>query len=114
MLQEVPHVPQSITGIKTVQTITNYCNQIVLYQAIITYESQNVTILDSKASKTVWGSRDSTATLTVLGKGNKTKSPSLTHILVCLFFFFSLGFTPCKAEYPLQGTELQEKAVQKD
>ena len=113
MLQEVPHVPQSITGIKTVQTITNYCNQIVLYQAIITYESQNVTILDSKASKTVSGSRDSTATLTVLGKGNKTKSPSLTHILVCLFFF-SLGFTPCKAEYPLQGTELQEKAVQKD
>ena len=27
--------------------------------------------------------------------------------------FFKLGFTPCKAEQPLQGTELQEKEVQK-
>ena len=26
---------------------------------------------------------------------------------------FSLGFTPCKAEQPLQGTELQEKEAQK-
>ena len=25
------------------------------------------------------------------------------------FFFFKLGFTPCKAEQPLQGMELQEK-----
>ena len=24
------------------------------------------------------------------------------------------GFTPCKAEQPLQGIELQEKEVQKD
>ena len=24
------------------------------------------------------------------------------------FFFFSLGFTPCKAEQPLRGMELQE------
>ena len=29
-------------------------------------------------------------------------------------FFFSLGFTPCKAEQPLQGMELQEKETQKD
>ena len=28
--------------------------------------------------------------------------------------FFKLGFTPCKAEQPLQGTELQEKETQKD
>ena len=29
-------------------------------------------------------------------------------------FFFKLGFTPCKAEQPLQGVELQEKETQKD
>ena len=28
--------------------------------------------------------------------------------------FFKLGFTPCKAEQPLQGMELQEKGAQKD
>ena len=32
------------------------------------------------------------------------------------FFFLSiwLGFTPCKAEQPLRGMELQEKGVEKD
>ena len=29
-------------------------------------------------------------------------------------FFFKLEFTPCKAEQPLQGMELQEKEAQKD
>ena len=28
-------------------------------------------------------------------------------------FFLKLGFTPCKAEQPLQGMELQEKEAQK-
>ena len=28
--------------------------------------------------------------------------------------FFKLGFTPCKAEQPLRGMELQEKETQKD
>ena len=28
--------------------------------------------------------------------------------------FFLLGFTPCKAEHPLQGMELKEKEAQKD
>ena len=28
--------------------------------------------------------------------------------------FFQLGFTPCRAEQPLQGMELQEKEMQKD
>ena len=28
-------------------------------------------------------------------------------------FFLKLGFTPCKAEQPLQGMELQEKGTQK-
>ena len=28
--------------------------------------------------------------------------------------FFLLGFTPCKAEQPLRGMELQEKEAQKD
>ena len=30
------------------------------------------------------------------------------------FFLFSLGFTPSKAEQPLQRMELQEKEAQKD
>ena len=29
-------------------------------------------------------------------------------------FFKKMGFTPCRAEQPLQGMELQEKEVQKD
>ena len=34
---------------------------------------------------------------------------------ICLFFFFlKLGFTPCKTEQPLGGTELQEKEAQKN
>ena len=31
-----------------------------------------------------------------------------------LFFFFELGFTPCKDEQPQQGMELQEKETHKD
>ena len=27
---------------------------------------------------------------------------------------YKLGFTPCKAEQPIQGIELQEKEIQKD
>ena len=27
-------------------------------------------------------------------------------------FFYNLGFTPCKAEQPLQGMKLQEKEAQ--
>ena len=30
------------------------------------------------------------------------------------FFLYYLGFTPCKAEQPLQSMELQEKETQKD
>ena len=30
-----------------------------------------------------------------------------------LFFISKLGFTPCKAEQPLQGKELQEKKRKK-
>ena len=29
-------------------------------------------------------------------------------------YFFKLGFTPCKADLPLQGIKLQEKETQKD
>ena len=39
------------------------------------------------------------------------KSFFLFHLV---FFFFKLGFTPCKAEQPLQGMKLQEKETQKD
>ena len=31
-----------------------------------------------------------------------------------MIFFIKLGFTPCKAEQPLQGKELHEKETQKD
>ena len=34
--------------------------------------------------------------------------------LYSLIFLKKLGFTPCKAEQPLQGIELQEKEAQKD
>ena len=30
-----------------------------------------------------------------------------------IFFFFKLGFTPCKSEQPLRGMELQEKKHKK-
>ena len=30
------------------------------------------------------------------------------------FFFFYLGFTPCKADWQLRDMELQEKDTQKD
>ena len=30
------------------------------------------------------------------------------------YFFLLFGFTPCKAEQPLRGMELQEKEAQKD
>ena len=39
----------------------------------------------------------------------------------CYYYYYhhhhhhhQLGFTPCKAEQPLQGMELQEKEAQKD
>ena len=31
-----------------------------------------------------------------------------------LFYFFKLGFAPCKAEQPLQGMELQKKEAKKE
>ena len=31
-----------------------------------------------------------------------------------VLLIFKLGFTPCKAEQPLQGMELQEKETHKD
>ena len=36
------------------------------------------------------------------------------HYFLLIAFFFILVFTPCKAEQPLQGMELQEKETQKD
>ena len=37
------------------------------------------------------------------------------YVRPCNFFFFlKLGFTPCKAEQPLRGMELQEKKHKKD
>ena len=34
--------------------------------------------------------------------------------LLSLLFLKKSGFTPCKAEQPLQGMEFQEKEAQKD
>ena len=36
------------------------------------------------------------------------------YLFVGHFFKKEVGFTPCKAEQPLQGVELQEKEAQKD
>ena len=33
---------------------------------------------------------------------------------ILALIFLKLGFTPCKAEQPLQGMKLKEKEVQKD
>ena len=35
-------------------------------------------------------------------------------LIIYIHIFFKLGFTPCKAEQPLQGMVLQEKETQKD
>ena len=32
----------------------------------------------------------------------------------CPFYYYCLGFTPCKAEQPLRGMELQEKEEEND
>ena len=45
-------------------------------------------------------------------KNEKLNKPTL--IIDYLYFPFKLGFTPCKAEQPLRGMELQEKEAQKD
>ena len=37
----------------------------------------------------------------------------MSDVVLQFFFFLKLGFTPCKAEQPLQGMELQEKETQK-
>ena len=39
---------------------------------------------------------------------------SIHDLVVQTTIFFSLGFTPCKAEQQLRGMELQEKEAQKD
>ena len=36
----------------------------------------------------------------------------ITGIFFLIEIFLKLGFTPCKAEQPLQGTELQGKETQ--
>ena len=58
----------------------------------------------------------------ILAKANHIKSVVYgqpTALRKCLwiyhfFLFFKLAFTPCKADQPLQGMELQEKEAQKD
>ena len=35
-------------------------------------------------------------------------------LIICFYVFSKLGFTPCKAEQPLGGMELQERKAQKD
>ena len=45
------------------------------------------------------------------GKGPKKWQENLGSTFIQ---FFKLGFTPCKAEQPLQGKELQEKKHKKN
>ena len=42
------------------------------------------------------------------------QSHPLILFILSIFLIFWLGFTPCKAEQPLRGMELQEKETQKD
>ena len=35
-------------------------------------------------------------------------------MIITTIYFFKLGFTPCKAEQPIQGMDLQEKEARKD
>ena len=47
----------------------------------------------------------------------KFHSAYFLNLIVSFFLcctIFELGFTPCKAEQPLQGTKLHEKEAQKD
>ena len=44
---------------------------------------------------------------------HQTKNAFSYNIVIFFLFFFKLGFTPCKAEQPLRGMELQEKEAQK-
>ena len=37
----------------------------------------------------------------------------LAHVVDCLSLFFPLGFTPCKAEQPLQGMELRKRSTKR-
>ena len=41
---------------------------------------------------------------------DKRLTKSFKRALLGRVFFFQLGFTPCKAEQPLQGMELQKEA----
>ena len=41
------------------------------------------------------------------------KSYELRRGIQHIFFFFKLGFTPCKAKQPLRGMELQERKHEK-
>ena len=57
------------------------------------------------------------ASLTSRGEGASSAlvgNPSSDGVMIKMpfffyFLFFSLGFTPCEAEQPLRGMELQEK-----
>ena len=46
--------------------------------------------------------------------GNCLVGNVVTQMCCLIFLFFKLGFTPWKAEMPLQGIELQEKEAQND
>ena len=48
------------------------------------------------------------------GKHVMKKDHSKRQYTYHFLFFFKLGFTPCKAEQPLRGMELQEKKHKKD
>ena len=36
------------------------------------------------------------------------------YIYIYIYIYLKFKFTPCKAEHPLRGMELQEKETQKD
>ena len=51
---------------------------------------------------------------TALSKGNIFAKKNADISKIDRIVFFNLWFTPCKAEQPLRGMELQEKEAQKE
>ena len=49
-----------------------------------------------------------------LAEFRRNASFFLFYFIFFIFLFFKLGFTPCKAEQPVRGMELQEKEAHQD
>ena len=69
--------------------------------------------MDLMVQKYSWQGKISNK-LMILGSDRKKQQYSIDQWKKAMSDFFQLGFTPCRAEQPLQGMELQEEEMQKD